>query len=87
MVKAIVILMSFISLTVVSQEHHDNYISQTIDGNQREINRTCYCTQDEQCDSNTSTCRITNTDHVCYESWTKTADSDVLVTAGYEYVN
>lgn len=50
---------------------------------EQSTNITCLCTEDEQCDANTRTCRLTHPDHACYESWTKELhDRSIQVTAG-----
>ncbi|CAF2768069.1 unnamed protein product [Rotaria sp. Silwood2] len=83
MIKKIFILTILICLTVISQENHDDIVSVLIDGTQQRTNTTCFCTEDEKCDSNTQTCRLTHLDHACYESWTKEPNDDSIhVTAG-----
>ena len=60
-----------ISIIVISEENHDNIISFLDDETQQNTNITCFCIGDEKCDTHSRTCRITNPDHACYESWTK----------------
>jgi len=84
MIRYIFIL---ILLIVVSKESHDDPVSILVDGIQPYTNITCLCTEDEQCDLNTRTCRITHPDHACYESWTKeSGDNTIHLTAGYENI-
>ncbi|CAF3979023.1 unnamed protein product [Rotaria sordida] len=86
MIKNIFILTILICLTVISQENHDDSVSFLIDGTRQRTNITCLCTEDENCDSNTRTCRLTHVDHACYESWTKESNDDMIhVTAGCVY--
>jgi hypothetical protein len=83
MIRQVFILSILISLIVISQGYYDNIVSSIVDGTQQKTNITCLCTSDEQCDSNTSTCRLTHPDHVCYESWSKQPyDNIIHLTAG-----
>lgn len=87
MIRHTIVLVILISIIVASKENHNDIISLLVDGTQQKINITCLCTEDEDeqiCDLNSGTCRITNPDHVCYESWTKQSNEDTIrVTAGY----
>jgi hypothetical protein len=85
MIRYIFILTILISLIIVSKENHDNIVSVLVDEIQQETNITCLCTENEQCDLNTRTCRLKHSDHACYESWSKElGDNTIEVTAGYE---
>lgn len=86
MIKELFLLVILISVTVISEENHDDFLSALIDGTQHETNVTCLCTEDDGCDANSQTCRLTHPSHVCYESWTKEANDDTIyVAAGYLY--
>ncbi|CAF3229966.1 unnamed protein product [Rotaria socialis] len=86
MIKSTLLLIIVISVTVISEENHDDTVSIPIDGTQQKINIACLCTEDEQCDSNTRTCRLTHPEHVCYETWTKeNSDNSIHLTAGCIY--
>jgi hypothetical protein len=69
---------------VISQDNIDRQIDRITDDNQPKANITCLCTDDEQCDSNSHTCQLTQPYHSCYESWTLESDDGAIrVTAGY----
>ena len=83
MIRQVFILSILISLIVISQGYHDNIVSSIVDDTQQKTNITCLCTSDEQCDTNTSTCRLTDPDNACYESWTKAPyDNAIQLVAG-----
>jgi len=83
MIRYTFILAILISIIAISEENPDDIISLLVDGTQQKLNITCFCTEDEQCDSGSRTCRITHPDHACYESWTKELNEDKFrVTAG-----
>lgn len=72
-----------ISTVVFGDDNADDILSDIANGIERQMNITCLCTEDEQCDANTRTCRLTHPDHACYESWTKEMhDPLIQVTAG-----
>jgi len=84
MIRYTFILSILILLIVVSKESDNDSVSILVDGVQQQINITCLCTEDEQCESNTRTCRLTHPDHVCYESWSNEfSDNTIQLTAGY----
>src|SRR5262245_60363280 len=86
MIRYLFILSILILLIIFSKESHDGTVSDIVDGLQQQTNITCLCTEDEKCDSNTRTCRLTHPDHACYEQWSKELGDDTIqVTAGYEY--
>jgi hypothetical protein len=69
---------------VISQDNTDNQIASIPDDNQLKTNITCLCTEDEQCDSDSRTCQLTQPHHKCYESWAlEVSDGSIQVTAGY----
>ncbi|CAF1169660.1 unnamed protein product [Adineta steineri] len=85
MIKQPFILAILISSVVLNQGNHDDIISPFDDDNsiQQNINITCFCTGDAQCDLQSSTCQITHPDHACYEAWEKSFnDNTIDVTAG-----
>jgi hypothetical protein len=81
MIREIFIFTILISLIIVSEENQNDIVSVL----QQQVNITCLCTPDEQCEGNTNTCRLTHEDHACYESWSKEfGDTTIQHTAGYE---
>jgi hypothetical protein len=69
---------------VISQDSNDNQVAHIVDGIQPKINITCLCTEDEQCDSNSRTCQLSQPHHTCYESWTLEGDDgSINLSAGY----
>lgn len=76
-------ILLLISIVVSSEANSDDIISGIVNDIEQPTNITCFCTEDEQCDANTRTCRLTHPDHACYESWTKELhDPHIQVTAG-----
>jgi hypothetical protein len=74
-----------ISIVVLTKENHDDTVSGIVNGIQEQTNITCLCTEGEECDSNTRTCRLNHSDHACYESWSKELDEpNIQLTAGYD---
>jgi len=68
---------------VISEDNNDTQVALIVDDIQPNINITCLCTEDEQCDEDSRTCQISNPHHKCYESWTlETSDGSIRVTAG-----
>ena len=62
-----------------------NLIWSFIDDTQESIDVTCLCQNDENCDSRTNTCRITNSDYACFESWSvDIGNHGIRLAAGYE---
>ncbi|CAM4805785.1 unnamed protein product [Rotaria magnacalcarata] len=83
MIKKTLLLIIVISVTAINEENHDYIVSILVDGTQQKTNIACLCTDDEQCDSNTRTCRLTDPDYVCYETWTKeNSDNSIHLMAG-----
>jgi hypothetical protein len=72
-----------ISIVVFTKENDDDTVPAIVNGIQQ-TNRICLCTEsEEECDSNTRTCRLNHSDHVCYQSWSKKIDEpDIQVIAG-----
>ncbi|UJR09198.1 hypothetical protein I4U23_013446 [Adineta vaga] len=86
MKRQMCVLAILIFIIVVRGENYDNSISFFDDDVQQNINLTCLCIGDENCDLNSRTCRITHSDHACYESWTRYMyDETIHVTAGCMY--
>lgn len=68
---------------VISQENNKNHIAEPDDNIPLEKSITCLCTDDEQCNGNTSTCQLSYKHHTCYQSWTcDPTDGSVHLTAG-----
>lgn len=83
--KQALALAFLIFIFVVNGENYDNSISLFDDDTPKNTNITCFCTGDENCDGNSSTCRITHPDHACYEVWSKYPGEEIIhITAGYE---
>ena len=81
--SSIFILIILISPVVFGEDNADGILSDIVNGIEQQRNVTCLCTEDEQCDANTRSCRLTHSDHACYESWTKDVhDPLIQVTAG-----
>ncbi|CAF0921387.1 unnamed protein product [Adineta ricciae] len=75
-----------IFIFVVNGEIYDNSISLFADDTPKNTNITCFCTGEENCDVNSPTCRITHSDQVCYEVWSKYPGEETIhVTAGCMY--
>jgi hypothetical protein len=69
---------------VISQDNNDNEVALLVDDIQSKPNIICLCTKDEECDSDSGTCRLNQSYQMCYESWTLNAyDGSIDVTAGY----
>lgn len=69
---------------VISQDNNDAHVARIVDDIQPKLNITCLCTEDEECDGNSRTCRISHPHHTCYQSWTlEGSDNSIRVTAGY----
>jgi len=87
MSKSIFIKIFLILLTtttiVISQDSNDDQVALLVDGIQPKKNITCLCTEDEQCDSDSGTCQLSQSHQKCYESWTLVDDGSIQLTAGY----
>jgi hypothetical protein len=76
-----------ISIVALTKESDGDSVSAIVNGiqqqQQEQIDIKCLCTEGEECDSNSRTCRLNHTDHACYQSWSKKIDeTDIQVTAG-----
>lgn len=77
----------FILLINITQGNNENIVSNIVDDIQQPTNITCLCTDDEQCDSNSRTCRLNDSDQACYQSWTRVpGDNTIHLSAGYEKI-
>lgn len=64
---------------VISEDDEENHLEET----QLKANITCACTEDEECDGTSETCKISHPYHMCYESWSlRASDGTIQHTAG-----
>lgn len=77
------IVLIFLSILRQTKQQSD-IVSNIVNDVPQEKNITCLCMGDEKCDKFTNTCRLTNPEHSCYQSWTKhTGEPDIELIAGY----
>ncbi|CAF0943715.1 unnamed protein product [Adineta steineri] len=83
LIQVVFILLTTTTIVISEENNNENPIALLVNNDQPKVNITCLCTDDEECDQNSHTCRLTESYHTCYASWAlEQSDGLVHYTAG-----
>ena len=88
MLSKIFILTTLIFSIVFGRINYDKSLSFLVDDTQQTTDIPCLCINNELCDIESKTCRLTHSHHMCYESWKQSVNkNEIRVTAGYRNIH